>query len=324
MNPDLVSLLSEPHVGAPLDLEPVETDDGNVRSGNLRTSSGLIYPIKDGVPRFVTVDPYAESFGMQWNRFADVQLDSVSDRTSSTRRFVDETGWDPAELDGQVVVDAGCGSGRFAEVAAGFGATVLAVDLSSAVVAAERNLRRYRNVMVIQADLRSLPVDFSKVGFVYSIGVLQHTPAPMQSARSLILPMRPGTRFAFTVYARQPWTRLHGKYLVRPITRRMQPSSLLRLVERVMPAAYSVTSRLYRLRRTGPAFQFILPVANYVHATEGSAEIRYREAVLDTFDMLSPRYDRPVRAREFADSLEDLAKVELISSRPAIVRGVRR
>ncbi len=94
-------------------------------------------PIIGGIPRFVRQESYAESFGFQWNRFRQTQLDSHSGRDISRDRFLTATGWQPESLAGKTVLDAGCGAGRFAEIALSFGATVFAVDYSRAVEACQ-------------------------------------------------------------------------------------------------------------------------------------------------------------------------------------------
>src|SRR5262245_16680252 len=71
---------------------------------------------------------YCSNFGTQWNMFRSVQLDSMSGTKESHKRFVSETGWSTENLRGKLLLDAGCGAGRFAEVALELGARVVAVD----------------------------------------------------------------------------------------------------------------------------------------------------------------------------------------------------
>src|SRR5213076_2284270 len=133
MTRGLLDLLRCPATGSRLTLADSVEEGGRVRSGVLAGGAGARYPIRDFVPRFVPEDNYAASFGMQWNRFARTQLDSASGHPISAGRFWHATGWTPSELAGQPVLDVGCGSGRFAEIALGAGARVVALDYSSAV-----------------------------------------------------------------------------------------------------------------------------------------------------------------------------------------------
>jgi SAM-dependent methyltransferase len=299
MKERLMEVLAEPDTGARLDLAVLERREGEIWAGTLRSDrTGREYPIRAGIPRFVGQSNYTDSFGLQWNRFAQVQLDSANGARCSHRRFEQETGWSREELQGQWVLDGGCGCGRFAEVAAEAGAEVIALDYSSAVEAAARNLAAFPNVNYLQADLLHPPIQFGSLPFAYSIGVLQHTPSPPEALAAVLRLLAHKGRFAFTVYARRWYTKLNGKYLIRPLTRRMPSATLLRTVEGAMPVLFPVTNFLFKLPVLGKLARFLIPVANYVDKIEFSRDQRYQEAILDTFDMLSPTFDSPMTATE--------------------------
>jgi uncharacterized protein YbaR (Trm112 family) len=93
--------------------------------GDLRPVDGALTCVacrstysRDGVVRFVDREAYAESFGLQWRTFSRVQLDSGR-LADSERRLRSETGLHPADLEGKLVLEAGCGMGRFLDVACG-------------------------------------------------------------------------------------------------------------------------------------------------------------------------------------------------------------
>jgi SAM-dependent methyltransferase/uncharacterized protein YbaR (Trm112 family) len=299
MREKLLEVLAEPGTGAPLQLQCTQRQGDHVVEGTLTSStSGQVYPIRGGIPRFVPPTTYAASFGLQWNRFRRVQLDSEGSRDYSTRRFDAELSWSEQELRGRWVLDAGCGAGRFAEVAAARGADLVALDYSSAVEATRETLSRFPNVDVVQADLLAPPFRRGAFDRAYCIGVVQHTPDPEKVIANVVNCVRNGGRFGFTIYARKPWTKLNGKYLLRPLTRRLPPQMLLKAIELAMPVLFPLTDRLYRLPGVGRAAQFAIPVATYVDRDDQKRDHRYREAVLDTFDALSPRYDSPMTWQE--------------------------
>ena len=60
-------------------------------------------------------------------------------------------------MNGSWVLDAGCGAGRFAEIALSSGANVVALDYSSAVNACYLNLKEHSNLHVVQGDIYALP-----------------------------------------------------------------------------------------------------------------------------------------------------------------------
>ncbi|MFN9152611.1 MAG: class I SAM-dependent methyltransferase, partial [bacterium] len=151
----------------------------------LVSPSGRRYPVKDGVARFVPDDVYASNFGMQWNTFSRTQLDRYNGTTISRDRFRLVTGWSLEDLAGKRVLDAGCGAGRFAQIALDAGAEVVAVDLSSAVDACQANLGPHPRLTVVQASIYDLPFSPGSFDFVYSIGVLQHTPDVERAVKAL-------------------------------------------------------------------------------------------------------------------------------------------
>jgi len=134
------------------------------------------YPIVRGIPRFVSTDNYASSFSFEWNRFRTTQLDSVNHRGESESRFQASLDFPLDRLRGMLVLDAGCGMGRFAEVALKYEAKVIGMDLSSAVEAASENLGTHLDAYFIQADLFAPPFREGTFDLVYSLGVLHHTP----------------------------------------------------------------------------------------------------------------------------------------------------
>jgi SAM-dependent methyltransferase len=287
-------------------------DHGDLLEGALQCRGcGASYPVRGGVPRFVDAGNYGASFGQQWNWFRTTQLDSVSRTDLSATRFFSETGWPREWLRGKLVLDAGCGAGRFLEIAAECGARVVGVDISSAVDAAAANVGRFPNAHVIQASLYELPFRRGVFDACYCIGVLQHTPDPNRALVSLAPVLKEGGRLAVVAYERKRWTKLNTKYLIRPLTRRMPKGALLKAIQVTMPVVFVITEVLYRLPVVGRMFKFVIPVANYTDEPRLSLRQRYDWAILDTLDMLSPAFDQPQTAPEVMNTLSEAGIVAL-------------
>jgi SAM-dependent methyltransferase len=144
-----------------------------------------------------------DAFGWQWQKFR-----KVSDLATYEAQFLD---WiypiEPEFFKEKVVLDAGCGMGRFSLVSSTFGAKmVLAIDASGAVEAAHDNAWHFPNVHVIQADIHHLPLrraQDAQIDFVFSIGVLHHLDDPQAGFNALIQHIpRHGTIFVW-VYGRE-------------------------------------------------------------------------------------------------------------------------
>jgi SAM-dependent methyltransferase len=189
MNSELVSLLRCPRCRGDLDVE------GDPPRGLICRSCGGAYPVVGGVPRLAG-ESYAASFGRQWNRY-DVARPEEDEAT-----FRVKTGVDPRELSGRLVLDAGCGGGRYARLLAGHGARVVGVDLSAAVDKAAALCDGRPEVLIAQADLLDLPVAEAAFDLVYSIGVLHHTPDPRRAFAQIARRVKPGGRLAVWLYRR--------------------------------------------------------------------------------------------------------------------------
>jgi SAM-dependent methyltransferase len=177
LNRELLTILICPSCRSELALAGEEAVNRTIESGFLRCRGCLReYPITRGVPRFVPQENYAGHFGYQWNRFPRTQLDSFSGKPMTRTRFFDSVGWKPLDMSDRWVLDVGCGSGRFAEVAVRTGARVVAIDYSAAVDAAQANLGSSGRIDIVQADIYALPFREASFDFVYCLGVLQYTP----------------------------------------------------------------------------------------------------------------------------------------------------
>jgi SAM-dependent methyltransferase len=282
---------------------------------------------RGGIPRFVPDDGYAESFGEQWTRWRRVQLDSVTGKPLSHDRLFGGSGW-PRRLDGERVLEVGCGAGRFTEVLLGAGAEVWAVDASSAVDAARENLGDHARVHLAQADLFDLPFEEGVFDRVLCYGVLQHTPDPRRAFTTVCGYAKPGGAIAADVYRRQPFVdRWSAKTLWRPLTTRLPRERLRRLVEWYVPRWLPIDTRLARVPRVGRFLTALVPCWNYTGLLPLDDDELRAWAVLDTFDALSPRYDRPQTLEAVRDWVRDagLADVEVrYGGNGILINGRRR
>ena len=317
MREDLLSILRCPACRASLRLEVRERVGDRIAEGTLWCDAcERAFPIERGIPRFVARENYAASFGAQWKRFRAAQLDRLNGTTLSRRRLLGETGLPPEWWAGKVVLDVGCGAGRFVDVAARLGARVVGLDYSEAVDAAAESLGEEPLVDLVQADIYAMPFAPGSFDAAYCIGVAQHTPDPMRAVASLAAPVRSGGQVVVTAYERRRATPFYSKYVVRRLLAPFSTAGRLRLITALMPVLFPVTDVLFRLPLAGRFFRFAIPVANYVDLVELSRDQRYEWALLDTLDMLAPAFDRPLREGETVEALRG-AGVESIRRLPS-------
>ena len=154
-------------------------EKGEVLEGELTCAHcGSQFPIRRGTPRFVgTGEDYCGNFGFQWQRWKAVQIDRHQGHRLSERALPRPGSLGPGMDEGKLILDAGCGAGRFSDVAAAHGADRgLRHQRCGRRVpgqyAPERGARAH-----VQASLYSLPFR-EHVDAAFCFGVIQHTPDP--------------------------------------------------------------------------------------------------------------------------------------------------
>ncbi len=187
MQKKLLGILACPKCQGDFICDPIDTDtSGEIITGHLKCKScDQQYSINSGIPRFADSTNYANSFGFQWNLFKYEQIDSNESENLSEKRFYSETGWNNEWMNGKWILDAGCGAGRFLDIASRSSCEVVGIDISNAVDAAAVTMRGRPNVHLVQASIYELPFKSSVFDACYSIGVIQHAYAVCQTARDV-------------------------------------------------------------------------------------------------------------------------------------------
>ena len=289
--------------------------------GGLRPEEGALscekcgrrYPVLKGIARFVDEQHYAGSFGFQWLTFRDTQLDTEESRRSE-QDFRRRTGFEPEDLAGKLVLDVGCGMGRFAEVASRWGAHVVGIDLSLAEEAAAENLKD-RNATFFQADVFRLPFAPESFDVIYSVGVLHHTPDCEKAFKSLPRLLKPGGKIAIWLYSGyQKWYRMSDVY--RKVTRKMSPRTLHKLCYVAVP-----TYHVHRVLRAIPLVgKPVSGVLKYLVPMSFNPDPKWR--VLDTLDWYSPWYQSKHTYEEVFRWFEDCGLRDLkVILQPISVQG---
>jgi SAM-dependent methyltransferase len=273
VNRTLLSWLRCPACSATLTLD---TSAEDVAEGRLICLNAHAYRIVRGIPRFVSSDAYTESFSYEWDRFRRTQLDSQTGRTDTRDRLQASLNFPLEELEGKLVLDAGCGMGRFAEIVQRYGGTYVGLDFSYAVDAAYANGGRLGNVHFVQADLFHLPFADATFDLVISLGVLHHTPDPRRAFASLPRVLKPGGKLSITVYDAGNKVYVANSKFWRRYTTRLPKRTLHTLSYAAAPLYYLWTAPVL-----GPVLRSVAFL---------SLEQDWRWRVLDTFDWYSPQY----------------------------------
>ncbi|MEX2450268.1 MAG: methyltransferase domain-containing protein [Rhodospirillales bacterium] len=291
----------------PLELKEIEHSEDDIIKGILSCRAcRKEYQIVNGIPRFAEIDQnYAQAFGYQWNRWRTVQVDRHAGHTLSTARLFQDTRWTPNSLTGMLVLDAGCGAGRFTDVLAEAGARVIAIDLSSAIDACRANTidRGYR-VECLQASIYNLPFRQGTFDSVHCAGVIQHTPDPARTMRALPHYLKPGGRLAYNFYEQNITRRFQIiKYGLRLFTPHLPPRILLAFCQAMVWCLFPFTYVFSKIRFVRFFVQFLPICASHHDALDIRAQFTW--TLLDTFDWYNPRYEYAQDHKKVAQLLRE-------------------
>ena len=140
----------------------------------------------------------------------ELSPDRLRDYASVQRRRYEDRGslmgteLDLSSIEGKVGLNIGCGAGTESLVLTVFGADCIAMDITSeAASAADQLIKTVGGAgFGIQGDARFLPARKSALDFVFSNGVLHHSPDIMRSIEEIHRVLKPGGTACIMLYAK--------------------------------------------------------------------------------------------------------------------------
>ncbi len=257
------------------------------------------FPIVRSIPRMLPPtllqgnDATAKAFGWEWQHFRKLH---PRDEELGKEQFLE---WvkplQPQFFAGKVVLDGGCGMGRFARAASQLGAReVIAVDVSAAVEAARENCQGLENVHIIQADIYHLPLRTQHtcgqgdVDFAFSIGVLHHLPDPEAGFRALAGHLRKnGSLFAWVYgYENNRWLVRFVNPVRKHVTSRLPRPMLMALAWGITLFLQPVLKLLYGWLGSEKGIRWIRRLLPYRSYLSWLAQYGFRHTHSVVFDHL--------------------------------------
>jgi SAM-dependent methyltransferase len=317
-------------------LEPIvaaRTPAGVPISGALRvegTSTG--YPIIDSIARLTPelanrharwLEPFGlqppaleggsfqpeetvDSFGFQWNWNANMRSEADLQWRVASRFGVDGT-----LFERKLVLDAGAGAGDQTAWIHRHGASVVSIDLSSAIEVVAAKMRLHPEWVGIQGDITRPPFGAATFDVIYCEGVIQHTRDSIATVRELLRALRAGGTILATHYI-APMRfrgRLRKRYsdALRNRTSRMPRYPLLLLTGFLAAAAY-VPGLRWLVRRSGTAqYSDVMP--------------EFKTTWTNTYDWYGTHaFQRLIPTETFWRYFEDAAGVEVLFRAPGVIR----
>lgn len=250
-------------------------------------------------------------FDSEWRTFARV---GTAEQERTFGQYFDIV---PRDLlaPGRVVLDAGCGAGRWAFAVQRRGARVVAVDLGRSIELAERSTRDTGRVACVQADVRDLPVRLGGFDLVYSLGVLHHVGPTEHAIRGLARAVRPGgVLLIYLYYALDGRSRAYralyrGTDAVRRVSSRLPQSLLAALTTAFALTVYYPLARSARLLRAVGLRKLAdsLPLSFY-------ADLSFATMRNDSLDRFGTTLEKRFTRAEIRQLLEDAELRDVVVS----------
>jgi SAM-dependent methyltransferase/uncharacterized protein YbaR (Trm112 family) len=294
---ELLSYLRCPTCDATLECEAHAREDDEIMTGTVRcTGCTAQYPIVRGVPRMNVemngLERVQHTFTYEWDSHHSGNLEETETLWGLTLEedwsyFCEATRLQPEELDGMVVLDAGCGSGRLTCQMAEHGAgVVIGVDMIDAVDGAFERSRHLSNVHIVQGNIFHLPLDRQRFDLVWSNGVIHHTPDARRAHEALTAMVKPSGLMYVWVYAKRfnPFRFTKDVLDTLRVTRLPAPV-LMNLAKAFAHVSLAILNVWRRIR----SIHVFRPRSRW-----GERSIRARtvdELYLTWFDALSPEFD---------------------------------
>jgi SAM-dependent methyltransferase len=215
-----------------LRLKIEERREENIISGEISCGCGRIYPVINGIPRFIRnyqkTSQVQKRFEYQWKKWGADEVIFGRTREESKKFFLDFSGSSisPEYLKGKVVLDGGCGHGRFAEIMAEFGGFSVGLDIGSGVEIARCRVEKYPNASIVQGDIMNPPFKRGVFDYIWSNGVIHHTPDTRESFAQLVKVLKSGGYLDIWLYPKKSLLWEIFQKAIRSITTRM-PAGML-------------------------------------------------------------------------------------------------
>lgn len=189
-------------------MEDAKYQDNEVFSGKLVCEGDHIFKIVQYIPDLVDVYDYTRQEDYIYDSLWDIQpKQTYANRLKEYLAKFQTFAGLPEPIEGyfynKVILDAGCGHGRFSSLAASLDAKdVISVDASMrALMQARVSTGNPGNCHFIRANIFHLPFK-TEFDYIFSLGVLHHTPDTKKAFDSIIKFLKTGGYITIYIYGK--------------------------------------------------------------------------------------------------------------------------
>jgi SAM-dependent methyltransferase len=249
------------------------------------------------------------SFGYQWTKwlssgFEDARIYGKTAEEEMSE-FFQYAGLSPAELQGAVVLDAGCGSGRLTRMLPAYGASAVGLDVHTGLAGVAESCGAAERVTFVQGSILMPPFRKESFDLVWSEGVIHHTGDTQAAFRQLAALVKPGGRMFIWVY----WD---------------QELNIYRRTRNFLKRGHSLPMPLllFTCRALAAGFWSLAMLRGFPASIVGTRKITPAKLhAFRLFDHISPRFNQQHSERELASWFTDCGFTNLKRVADLGIRG---
>lgn len=281
-------------------------------TGNKLVCDDIAIELRNGIPYFANTGSYASLFGDQWKQYKKTQLDSFSGTNITASRLDRCLGKLADGLADKLVLEAGCGAGRFTEVLLQKGARLVSSDFSSAVEVNIENFPVSEKHLVIQADINDMPYADESFDIVVCLGVIQHTPNPETTIKNLYALVKKGGSLVIDHYTLTKSALFRTASLYRLWLKRKSAMQTIPYTQKLVKRYLPLHKKYSKNKIVSVLLNRISPVISYYTVLPQLNEQQQEEwALLDTHDSLTDWYKHFRSKRQIIKILQQLGAVDI-------------
>jgi len=233
-----------------------------------------------------------KNFEIQFLKYGIYQYDEYTKSNYYRNRLLEATQWDKKKIKKETVLEIGSGAGKYTAILKKLFKNVITVEPTDAIYL-NKKMNGSKNILYIKSTLENMPLKKGSFNYIFCFGVMQHLQKPELGYKKIIRYLSVSGKASFDHYLKNyyptPWET--PKRFWRPITTRISPEILLKIVKFYIPYYYYFDSFLKSFM-LGKMLAAIIPIPCYNYRLlKFHKNILINLAILDTYDALASKYD---------------------------------
>ena len=249
---------------------------------------------------------YSQSFFEEYKKYPKIQLDSYNKLNLNKIRLYNNIQCSREELAEKDILEVGSGSGKFTEILIESKCNLVTTDINDSILINYKNnfdKTLIKKVYFIKNDLNQNIFKENVFDLVILYGVLQNTIDQKAIIKDLISKVKKGGKLTLDVTKANNFGThlLNPKYFWRNLFKRICPNKTFKLVNFLIPKFIKMDTFLKKkfgiIGRIISKIIFPFPLINYFFLPLKD-EIKLQMSILDTFDALASKYDKPLTIKK--------------------------